>query len=304
MFHMTNDSGLFRSASQLESDGYYRVARNRWKKGKAEYLPLYEGKMVQAFDHRAASVVINAANINRPAQPEPASTAQHADPSWLPAPQFWVAEKEIDWPNNLEWAIGFKDVTSPTNVRTMIAAAVPRAAFGNTLPLIMPDTDQVSRKTMTLWLANLNSIVLDFVARQKVQGQHLNWYVVEQLPVVPAGTYEQRIGKKAAGQIIQQEVLRLTYTADDMRGFAKDQGYVGDPFVWNEEERRHSKARLDAVFFLLYGVEEADANYILSTFPIVREQDEAAHGRYLTRDLIIAYMRAFKAGDTETKVAP
>ncbi len=41
----------------------------------------------------------------------------------------------------------------------------------------------------------------------------------------------------------------------------------------------------------------------MDTFPIVRKEDEAAFGRYLTRDLILAYMNALSAGDTETQVA-
>ena len=48
MFHMTNDSHLFRTAAQLDSAGFYPVQGNRWKKGDELYLPLYEGKMVQA----------------------------------------------------------------------------------------------------------------------------------------------------------------------------------------------------------------------------------------------------------------
>ena len=63
---MTNDSRLFRTAAQLDAEGFYRVDGNRWKKGDEVYLPLYEGKMVQAFDHRAASVVVNPENLNRP----------------------------------------------------------------------------------------------------------------------------------------------------------------------------------------------------------------------------------------------
>ena len=53
----------------------------------------------------------------------------------------------------------------------------------------------------------------------------------------------------------------------------------------------------------LYGVSREDASYVLDTFPIVRKQDEAAFGRYRTRDLIPAYMNALAAGDTETMVA-
>ena len=78
MFHMTNDSHLFRTATQLEAEGFYPVKGNRWKRGKDLYLPLYEGKMVQAFDHRAASVVVNPDNLNRPAQPKDATNTQHA----------------------------------------------------------------------------------------------------------------------------------------------------------------------------------------------------------------------------------
>ena len=42
---------------------------------------------------------------------------------------------------------------------------------------------------------------------------------------------------------------------------------------------------------------------MLETFPIVRRQDEAAFGSYRTRDLILAYMNAFAAGDTDTVVS-
>ena len=34
----------------------------------------------------------------------------------------------------------------------------------------------------------------------------------------------------------------------------------------------------------------------MSTFPIVRREDEAAFGRYRTRDLVLAYMNALAAG--------
>ena len=62
---------------QLEAEGFYPVQGNRWKKGDQLYLPLYEGKMVQAFDHRTASVVINPENLNRPAQPLESTLKEH-----------------------------------------------------------------------------------------------------------------------------------------------------------------------------------------------------------------------------------
>ncbi len=86
MFHMTNDSGKFRTERELIAAGAYRVAGQRWEKGSARWVPLYEGKMVQAYDHRAASVVVNDGEPERPAQPEPATDTQHTDPSWSARP--------------------------------------------------------------------------------------------------------------------------------------------------------------------------------------------------------------------------
>ena len=129
MFDMTNDSHLFSTGAQLDAEGFYPVEGNRWKRGEDLYLPLYEGKMVQAFDHRAASVVVNPENLNRPAQPREATLQQHADRDWMPKPQFWVSEDDSDESHGLSWFVGFKDVTAPTNVRTMIVAVIPESGL-------------------------------------------------------------------------------------------------------------------------------------------------------------------------------
>ncbi len=308
MFHMTNDSNLFRTAEQLDAEGCYPVEGNRWKKGEELYLPLYEGKMVQAFDHRAASVVVNPKNLNRPDQPREAIDEEHANPDWLPDPQFWVNEDEAEWPEGLEWTLAFKHVTAPTNVRTMIACIGPRAGFGNSLPILFPINKapakiQAYKEASYLVAANLSAFAFDFVTRQKVQGQNLNWFIVEQLPVIAPADYDRSFGATTARDLVRDHVLRLTYTAHDMAPFARDLGYDGEPFIWDEEERRHLRARLDALYFHLYGLSRDDAEYILDTFPIVRREDEAACGTYRTRDMTLAYMNALAAGDTEAVVA-
>ena len=84
MFHMTNDSGLFHARVELEErEGAYPIGDNCFGSRVCEWVPLFEGKMVQAFDHRAASVVVNLENQHRPAQPEPATLDQHWNPKWL-----------------------------------------------------------------------------------------------------------------------------------------------------------------------------------------------------------------------------
>ncbi len=304
MFDMTNDSHRFKRRDELEAAGFYPVSGHRWRKGKEEYMPLYEGKMVQAYDHRAASIVVNPANLHRPAQPQPASLARHRDIKWLPEPQFWVDLSEVNKRQPNTWTLCFKEITAPTNARTMIALIAPGVGFGNKVPLLLPANSQA--KSYSAWapllLANLNAFAFDFVARQKLHGQTQNLFMVEQLPVIPAECFEKTIGNQTIADFIRAQVLRLTYTAVDLRPFAADLGYEGEPFVWDEDDRRHRLARLDALFFRLYGLNQNDADYILAQFPIVREQDEKQFGRYLTRDLILAYLNAVAAGDLETVV--
>ena len=67
------------------------------------------------------------------------------------------------------------------------------------------------------------------------------------------------------------------------------------PFTWEEEDRRARMAALDALLFHLHGLSEDDAKYILSTFPIVRQQDMAAFGCYRTQDDVLALLSLFNS---------
>ena len=308
MFDMTNDSGLFRTRAELEErEGAWPVGGNRFGSPSGDWVPLYEGKMVQAFDHRAANIVVNLENQHRPAQPVPATPEQHRNPSWLPDSQFWVSASECGWTAGVEWVLGFKEITAPTNVRTLIAALFPTIGFGNKVPILKPETTDRSE---WLLVANLNATILDFVTRQKVQGQTLNLFIVEQLPVVPPDRYEAtRFGPKTAGEIVREAVLELTYTAHDMAPFARDLGYLDEagkvkpPFRWDEDRRLRLRAKLAAVFFYLYGVTDRnDVRYIYSTFPIVERQETEAYGRYRSCDLCLAWINALAAGHPDAAI--
>ena len=259
----------------------------------------------------SSGVVVNLENQHRPAQPQPATLAQHQNPDSLPEPQFWV-ESRTSPVTLLDYLLAFKDVTAPTNIRSMIAAMIPGSGVGNTLPLIRGDEgdSHLSAPMVASFVANLNVVIFGFVARQKIQGQHLNWYIVEQLPVVPPDCYETvHFGKKTAARIVRDSVLELTYSAHDMAPFARDMGYVDKkgevkpPFIGDDERRLKLRAKLDALYFHLYGVTDRDdVRYIYSTFPIVEREEMAAYGRYRSRDLCLAYMSALAAGDPDADI--
>lgn len=308
MFDMTNDSHLFRTRPELEEqEGAYPIGGNRWRGKEGDWVPLYEGKMVQAFDHRAASVIINPDNQHRPGQPRPSSQEQHKDPNWHPESHYFVPVSEIKLDEDENWVLGFKEITAPTNVRTFIAALLPGYGFGNKVPLLRnPKKDN----STYLVCAILNSVVFDYVARQKVHGQTLNWYIVEQLPFVPKASFDSwSLGDKTASDVVRDAVLELTYTAQDMAPFARDMGYVdanGDvkpPFIWDDARRLYLRAKLDALFFHLYGVTDRDdVRYIYSTFPIWQRQEEKVYGSFRSRELCLAWMNALAAGQPDADV--
>lgn len=307
MFDMANDSNQFISPDRLKKIGAYPTARNVFKKGEARYLPLYEGKMVQAYDHRAADIVIVAGNVFRPGQTDAASLEEHQDPNFAPMPRHFVPESACVWPEGLEWCIAIKDVTSVTNTRTVIAAMIPKCGAGHTLPVLFPIGDDAAhiadyKNHALLLLGNLNSFAYDYLVRQKVQGNHLAWFIVEQVPLLLPRHYERRIGKTNIADLIRDHVLRLSYTATDLAAFARDQTYTKAPFKWDDTERAHLLARLDAMYFLLYGLNREEASFVLNTFPIVRRLDEEKHHRDMTTELVLAYMAAFESGDTQTRV--
>ena len=310
MFHMTNDSGLFRTRSELEEqEGAWPVGGNRYQSPSGEWVPLYVGRMIHQFDHRAASVHLNEKNLHNPALSDDIGAKLKADPAFVPAPQYWVPRKKISLPDNVGWTIAFRDIARATDARTVIAAAVPAVGLGNTLPAMLPEGEQIESNGVLL-LGNLGAVALDFVARQKVQSTHLNWYIAEQLPIVPLERYRAvRFGAKTAEEIVREAVLELTYTAHDMAPFAREMGHVDGhgvvlpPFRWDALRRLNLRAKLDALYFHLYGItDRGDIRYIYSTFPIVERDEKASYEAYRSRDLCLAWTSALTAGHPDAEI--
>ncbi len=278
MFDLSNDSDLFRTEP---GDGL---------------MPLYEAKMIQAYDHRAASVIYMPNNPVRQNQPVPTTLEQYADSSYLPRPLWWVPKTEVGsrlekWPR--PWLIAFKDVTAATNERTAIFAVLPRVGVGNSAPILLVENREP--RLIACLLANLNSLVFDVVARQKIAGLHMNFFLVEQIPALRPDSYTE-----FDSDFIAPRVLELVYTACDLRPFADDLGYKGEPFRWNEGRRALIRAELDGYLAHLYGLTRDELRYILDpkdvfgedfpseTFRVLKEKEVTEFGEYRTRRLVLA----------------
>ncbi len=299
MFHQTNDAELFRTCEELVEMGLKQHG-NLWKKGKRTFLPLYEAKMVQAFDHRAASVVVDPRNWVRQGQTDPTSLVAHQNPEFVVQPRWWVEDTQVEKSlgGRMQCAyLCYKDVTSPTNQRTMIAAMIPCSAVVNSAPLVVTGEDIGPRQVCCL-LANFNSFALDFLARQKVGGLHLNFFIVEQLPLFGPDRYRDRCPwqkRQTLEKWVSDRVLKLTCTANDMRPLAEAAGLDPPVHKWNPAERARLMGELDAAYFLLYGIKRADVEYILSTFSSPKRAEEAAGGLFPEENLVLAAYDRFLA---------
>ena len=287
---MTSDSHLFKTREELENDGW-TLRANVFEKDNARCLPLYEAKMTQSWDHRAADVVVSTSALQRQAQPRALSRIDHADPFRYAVPLYWVSEEECraamikDWVRG--WLLGFTNVTSPTNESTFLPTLIPFSGVGHSMSLIFP---LGALESVCVLLSNLSSFAFDWVVRQKIGGVNLSFFIAKQLPVLSpetASSNESWLIDSSLVSWIRPRVLELAYTAWDLQGFARDCGYDGPPFEWDDERRFLIRCELDAAFFHLYSIERDDVQYIMETFPIVKRKDEQKYGTYRTKDTIL-----------------
>ena len=296
MFHMSNDSNLFHTATDLRGRGFNRDGSD-WVSGAAHFLPLYEAKMVTYFDNRWGYYPDGADDDTR-ALPRPDEN-QKLDASYDISPRFWVDRFDVETRLNSkgwhkQWMIGHRGLTNNTNERTFITSLVPRRGVGNSLP-IWTFSDNISANKCAGLYANSTVLVLDFVVRNKIGGTNLNLFYLKQFPFLTPDFYtETRLA------FITPKVLELTYTSHSLVAFARDLGYDGPPFDWDEDRRADLRADLDAFYARAYGLTRDELRYILDpadvrcpdypseTFRVLKKKEIRQHGEYRTRRLVLA----------------
>ena len=324
MFDMANDSHLFHTREQLEGDGW-ELSGNVFRKHGMKYLPLYEAKMTQTFNHRAADVVVSEHARQRKAQPSTLGRADLVDPYRCAMPLYWVDEQECvraiadAWDRG--WILGFSKVTSPTNARTMIPVVFPRAGAGDSMPLVL---GAWQASNYAVLYANLCAFVFDYVVRQKVGGVNLNFFLVYQRPVLSVERLDEMCRWDSSQSVrdwVMLRALKLSYTAWDLEPFATDCGWYGPPFRWDDDRRFLLRCELDAAFFHLYLPADGNGDWrparsssgrpdyetpehlaelkrrfptprdavtnIMDTFPIIRRKDDEKHGNYRTTRVVL-----------------
>ena len=291
LFDMSNDSNLFYTQKQLIEESFV-CNEGVWVKGKLRYIPLYEAKMMHQFDHRWATCE-GLGETSRDV-----TLAEKIDPGFEPLPRYWVQEREVKdrlsaKGYNFLWLMGIRGITNATNERTLISSIWPYSAAGNSIHVWVVDPSIRPQQIAALYGCSC-SLILDYIARQKVGGTNLNFFYVEQFPILPPSAY-----KEEDLSFITPRVLELSYTSHAMAPFAHDLGFKGKPFIWNEDRRAILRAELDAWYARAYGLTRDELRYVLDpadvkgseypseTFRVLKEKEIKEFGEYRTRRLVL-----------------
>jgi len=86
-------------------------------------------------------------------------------------------------------------------------------------------------------------------------------------------------------------------------GYVDAKGTPKPPFAWDENRRLALQAKLNAIYFNLYGITDRDdIRYIYSTFQIIDREETNIHNRYLSRDVCLAWISALAAGNPDAEI--
>lgn len=125
-------------------------------------------------------------------------------------------------------------------------------------------------------------------------GTHIRKYVMSQFPVISFGDYDDK-----SIAFVVPRVLELNYTSHSISPFARDLGYAGPLFAWDENRRALLRAELDAFYARAYGLTRDELRYILDptdvkgldypseTFRVLKNNEIKRFGEYRTRRLVL-----------------
>jgi Eco57I restriction-modification methylase len=254
-------------------------------------LPLYEGRMIDQYDHRAKAW---RSGRGRAAVWE---QLRFDTPDKAIVPQWRVPRSNI--PSKLGdrtdcYRIGFGDVTAPRNERSLIAALIPPGTIcGHKVPtIVFPDGWEWF---YMIWLAVANSFSLDFLLRKKV-ALSVTYTVLDSMPFPRLPLDHPAVSR------LGPLALRLTCTAPEMTDYWNSMATHGwcqpvptgttPPGLIDEEDRAKAKAAIDAIVARdIFGLSANELAAILDTFPVLHRREKRAYGEFRTKQIVLDHFK-------------
>jgi hypothetical protein len=268
-------------------------------------LPVIEGRMVDQYDYRAKAYQSGRGRGARWLDLAFGSSEKSIVPQWrLHGDQVPATRRARIG----QYRIGFCDVASSTNVRSLIAALVPPDVIcGHKVPTIVFERGDMA--TMLLWLGVANSLVMDFIVRKKV-ALSMSYTIMDSLPF--PRDWRQTPGAEA----IIARAFALSAVGPEMEEFRRSapnspgvpQGVAP---AENPEIRAQLMAEIDAlVAHEIFGLTRDELRYVLDpdnllgegsgveTFKALRNREKRQLGEYRTQRLVLDACDRFQRDGT------
>ena len=141
LYNSTTDSGQFRRRDDLEQEGWTLGFDKIFRRGDEVALPLYEGQLVNRYDHRAKTYEGFCGPTSTDAPWHPRNhREQKANPAFEIEPRYWMDAAVVE--ARLQSRVGeraifaFRDVGRPwREQRTAKGALIPRATRDRQVPI-------------------------------------------------------------------------------------------------------------------------------------------------------------------------
>jgi hypothetical protein len=268
-------------------------------------LPVFEGRMVDLYDYRAKGY--SSGRGRAAVWPD----LPFGDPRKAILPQWRIPEDRI--PDKLIgrinlYRIGFCDVASPTNERSLITALIPpNTICGDKVPTVV--FERGGPADMLLWLSVANSLTMDFIVRKKV-ALKMSYTIMDSLP------FPRDRRRTPGAEAIIARAFALSAVGPEMEDFRRSASNSpgvpqGVSPAENQEIRAHLMAEIDAlVAHEVFGLTRDELRYVLDpdnllgegsgveTFKALRNREKRQLGEYRTQRLVLEAWDRFQHDGT------
>jgi hypothetical protein len=276
LFHSSGGQKFFHRREDLEAAGWILQSDRTFRHANGEVMvPVFEGQMVNRYDHRAKTYegYSGPKKYGRAPGIPWVTDEQHADREFESEPRYWMEEDTAS--DRLSGTIGdramvaFRKIIRPWREQRSLRAALlfPSPATDAVPILALP-----LRHALSV-VALLNSIVLDFLARVHVPGPNLNPWVISQCAAPPPETLDPVCAELAE---------RLSVTSHKL---ADVYGFTLHP--WVAKERPDLEAECDARVARSYGLTRDQYDRLFDHFEVMARVERARYGEERTRRLCL-----------------
>jgi len=302
MIHMANDSHLFaeNTKEKLESLGFILGKDGIFRGENDIYLPLYEAKYINVYDHRFGTFkgTPPESRFKGRAQPHAPSDDNKKDINYEIEARYWIRKKDFESKFNINWNKGwifaFRNITrSTTDTRSTMGTLVPFFPLGHSASAISFEGDNITQRAI-LFASLFSSFTFDYILRQKLGGTNFSLFILEQLTFPTPETMTRSkinyngISEKLDSFLIKR-ALKLVVTSSSLKCILDELNMEEDPTIWDNLERKRIICEIDAAIAHIYGLSRNNYEHIFTEFRIQRNKDIEEFGVFLTRELCLGF---------------